>query len=177
VDDRHQSSVAWLVAVCSDLLDGFVELDGFVVWAAELDESVVWAAELAGFVSLAGLAAVSVWASEWVDCRLAEAVLGEFHSVDYRAEPVECLVGLAPGVFRFPVDCPGYQGDFPAFLVGCPGYRACCPEYLVDFPAFLAGCLEYLVGCLGCRADCLDNPAEFLAWCRPGGGRCMEAGS
>jgi hypothetical protein len=44
VDDRRQSWVAWIaVAVCSGLLDGFVELDGFVVWAVALAGFVVWA--------------------------------------------------------------------------------------------------------------------------------------
>jgi hypothetical protein len=87
VDDRHQSSVAWIAAVV-----WAAELDDFVVWAAELGGFVVWAVAQAGFV-------VMVWAVEldgfvarggfvvlWqVDWYLAAAARGGSHSAAWLA--------------------------------------------------------------------------------------------
>jgi hypothetical protein len=84
VDDRRQSSVAWIAAaVCSGLLDDFAvwaaELDGFAVWAGALGDFEAWAGAQAGFVApdgsevLVGFAVL--WPVDW-----AGAALGGYHS-------------------------------------------------------------------------------------------------
>jgi hypothetical protein len=83
VDDRRQSSVAWIaVAACLGLLGGFVELDGFVVWAVAQAGFVVmvWAVELDGFVVRGGF--VVLWQVDWC---LAAVALGGYHSAAWLA--------------------------------------------------------------------------------------------